>query len=685
MNVVGEDVPGPRTSWFGPMSLIACPVLLIAYLVFYHGLHPLVGAKAAGALYFLCFVPGYVLQRGLFRLKGLSPFETMVSSLLLGLLLTPLVWTVLCCLGLSAIFFPLVIVLGLAVPVFRRWHHRILRQPGGLAQVVAPADAPILWLALAIGMLWSYSISVVEIRDGQAYIIPYCDHTWHAAMAGEYARGVPAQAVPCIVGAKKWAYHYMPHVWCDMMRRATGADLQSAFFHIALTFRYPFVCLACYLALVRRFGRGAALTGVVFTFAVVGYVGHQGGVLLTNGLPRYLYENYPCAFGLVGVFLILYYVSVMKSDGPRVPLLLASVLSAVLLWYKANFALAVAPAVAVLSLVVLGKQRDYRWLLLCWGVQGLATGLRCWELATSDVRVPLIAQPLGFLTWWWDSLAAPEGWPAAALTAVRQAVDSLPVLVRWPAVLAVCFIHMFHISLVTLPYLLLRRRGGTTRFPINRADLLTLLILLFICAVWLISPQHREFAWIACFPLWFLVYALLFSLTGTLVYALVRRAMHSGKAVAVTTSAVLLFACVVNAQELRLRAVWQTRYRSDVISADLYDCYRYINTSTPLDSVILDPRCQERTTAGMLTERRMVLEREPNFHWQYNTAPILADVKQFYGKTDAQTARAILDRYGVDYVVADLSTGWEPPNPPLLSPVFRRGDAAVFLVRSDRR
>ena len=452
-----ENAKARRLDRLGPLSLIGCLLLLVAYLVFYHGLEPMVGCKAVACLYFLCFVPGYLAQRYLFRLQGLPKFETLLSSLLLGVLLTPFVWYAFCRLGISAIFFPMVLAIGLAVACSAAWHRRKPPQGDNAESLVTPADAAILWLSLAMAVLWSYSMTVVEMQDGQVHVMPYVDHAFHATLIAELARGVPAQTVPFVAGAQQLAYHYMPHMWCDMIRRATGADLQSAYFFIALTFRYLFVSLAVYLALVPRFGRMAALTGVGFTLAVVGYVGHAGAaVMFSNSLLGYLHGNYPAWFGLTGVFLILYYVSRIDSDKPRAPLLLASILSVSLLWYKANFALTIAPAVAILSLFVLGKRRDYRWWVLCVGVQALLTGLRLWELSSADFSQTIIWQPVVFLVWWWDIMSVPSGWPTAVLNAIRQSIETLPSVFQWPMVLAGCLLHRFHVGLIAVFYLLAR-------------------------------------------------------------------------------------------------------------------------------------------------------------------------------------------------------------------------------------
>lgn len=687
IDTIEENSHSRRLTWLGPCSLILCPVLLGVYLTVYHAVNPLVSAKSVAALYFLCFVPGYLVQHFLFRLKGLSKFEGLLSSLLLGVLLTPLAWYALCWMGIEVLFFPSVILAGLAVPLLGGWPRKYLHQRATGNLFVTPGDAGILFLSLALAVLWSYSMTVVELHDGQAHIIPYMDHPLHATLIAELARGVPAQTVPFISGAEKFAYHEMSDVWCAMIRQATGASLEEAYFYITLTFRYIFVSLGCYLVLVSRFGRPAALSGVVCMLAVVGYTDQpNNGFMLSNWLVVYLHASYPTAFGLTGVFLILYYISTIESQGTRAPLLMASILSVVLLWYKANFALAVAPAVAVFSLIVLAQRKDLRWWWLCVGVQALLTAFRYWQLSYADFAQELTWAPTAFMVWWWDTLRVPPGWPTTIMTTIKQTTESLPAALQWPAVLTVCVIHRFHVGLIGLGFLLGRCGLKKPALKINGSDTFTLLIILSALGGFVFFPVAKGMAWNVPFPLWALICALLFSLVGVLGYRAMRRALHSTKPVALAACAILLVAMASNAYGLRYAALWQTRYRSDVISEDLYTCYRFIQTSTPLESVILQPNPKLTATAGMLTQRQIVLEYD--HPWSVNffeTRPILADVQQFYATPTRDYALAVLDRYRVDYVVADLSTGWKSPIPAALTPIFERNQAVVFRVNKHSR
>lgn len=675
-----QDSRSGWLDWVGLVSLIACGALLGVYLVTYHGVGAAVGFKTVLAVYFLCFVPGYLVQRYVFGLRNLPRFEQMLSSLLLGVFLTPIVWYLCCWLEISTVFFPLIVAIGVSVPWVCGWFRGTLWSTDGANKLGAPGDAAILWLALGMAVLWSYSMSVVELRDSQAFIMPFGDHAFHVSLIAELGRGVPAQTLPFVAGAERFSYHEMPDVWCEMMRRATGADLQTAYFYLALTLRYVFMSIAIYLGLVRRFGRPAALMGVCFTLAVVGHVSLPSrDVMFSNSLLFYLHCSYPTAFGLTAVFLILYYVSLLKLQEPRPLLLLASVLSVVLLWYKANFAMVLAPAVAVLSLMVLRRQKDYRWWWVCVGTQALLTSIRVWQLSHADFAQVMTIRPLAFLIWWWDLLAVPSGWPTATLQAIRVTVEGWPSVLQWPVVLAVCLIHRFHIGLLAGVYLLVRLRRKTHEERGNLADSLTLLILVCTIAGFVLFPVAEGMVWNVSLSLWALVCAILFSLVGVMVYGGIVRALHGTRFVAFGCIVIVLLASIGNAYGLRMRAVWQTRYRSDVITEDVFECYRFIRNNTEPEAMILQPEPEGTATAGMLTQRRIVLDYDHSWSVNFfNTRPILADIKHFYRGSD--DASKFLRRYGVDYVVADLSEESMRPPATFLIPIFQRGSAVVFRI-----
>jgi hypothetical protein len=546
-----------------------------------------------------------------------------------------------------------------------------------------------------LAILWSSQLDLVAFRGGQVVVLPHDDHLLHTSLIAELARGVPPVTVPFMAIADKWAYHHLPDVWCDMVRRVAGIDARDTYFYLALPLRYVFVAFACYLALVRRFGRPAAIIGAFCVLAFTGYHGSQ--FLFTNWLLTYLYWNFPTSFGLVGVFLILYYVSAMDRERPRRLLLLISILSVLLFWHKANFALVVVPAVTVFSVLILARQHDYRWMLVCMTVQGLLVGVRYLDISTADLPAPLAFEPLKFVRymWWkgtlWLKALNESGsvWlalPVQALLAIRRNVDALPGLLKWPVVFVLCMVYLFHLGIVVGVLARIRCGFGRLRSQASMVDVLILLILLFCAVGFILLPVQKRLVWNVSMHIFALVYALLFALMGPVLCDLVRSLKHASRPVIAVAAVVLSGAFVGNAYALGKKAFGPTSDMQDVISQSQYACYRYVEAATPQDAMVLHPRFEVGLKAGaMLTQRRVVLEwGTPSWERRRDLRQIRSDLRAFYSGVDAGEARAILDQYTVDYVIANRSLPGTAEYAPFLAEVFTSGDMAVYQVDKDR-
>ncbi len=655
----------------GVLSLVGCPILLIAYLLVHHDVDLLTAIRAFIALYFLGVAPGYLLQRYLFRIKPATAFETLLSSLVLGVLLTPFLWYGLCWAGLQGLFAPFVIGLGLVVPGVARWHRRPWLL---LKQLVYPADAPILWLAAGLVIVWSHTISIVEIQEGRVAIKAHYDHGFHAIQTAELARGVPPQALPFFSSVQRSAYHYMPHVWCDLMRRAAGTDPDTAYFHIALPLRYLLLSFACYLALVRRFARLPALAGVLCMLAFV----EPARFSFPKGWLIYLHYNYPTSFGLMVTFLILYYVAFMDRKRSHAVLLLISILSGLLLYFKSLHALAVMPAVGIFSAIILIKRRDYRWLMVCLSVQGAIATVFYLQSQSASFKPTLVLAPFAFVQWWWSRLALPP----SVNDSLHQMIESCPDLLRWPVIFLGCLIQRFHLGIIILTYLVLSGRFGARRPRLLSQDMLVALILLACVAGLVLFPIQEGLVWNISIHVWALVSALVFALMGPAIVDLFQRLLASRRRAFVGIGAAAIAVGIgYNAYALRRVALWETNGSSGYVSAPFYECCRFINATAPSESVILHPRYRECYFVSLLTGRRSVLEYALNWQHFYPTAPILADLDDFYAGTDDESARTILDRYKVDYVVLDRVETPPPQDDSFLDPVFRSGEMVVYHVR----
>ncbi len=671
----------------GPLSVCLFPVVIIAYLTLHHSVSFLVAFRAVLTPYFLCFVPGYVCQRWVFKFRKLPPFESILSSFVLGLLLMPPVWYIARWTGLGMPTLCFTTLLGLALPILGRWHRCLNREC--MSNLVGPGDAVILWATLGLTMLWSCSLTVVDRHDGIVRVMPYPDHASHMTVIGELGRGIPMQAVPFVAGPTTLSYHLMPDVWCDMLCWATGADLETAYFKLALTLRYLFFCFACYLALLPRFGRAASAVAVVATLTITGAVTYAVPLLKTvmfsNWLLHYFHCNYPSAFGLALIFLVIYYVSRIGLLPVRSVTIVSSCLACVLLWYKANFALALLPAVLLFNAVVLLRKRDYRWLVLCTVGSLLLVVLRRWELSFADFVILPVMQPSAFLAWWWNRLIeVPPGWPINSIIGDGTWILAVGRPWQWGIVLIVCMTAMFHVSLLSIPYLVSRCGWRRRLADSSAADLLSLIFLLVTVLGLAVFPVQLGHPGNIGFALRAAMWAVLGPLLGVMVYRALRYMSKRNSWGRAFAAVIVLAILVQNARPLRASAFWQTRYGPDKISADLHDCYRFIKDATPAEAMVLQENVAGPWTAGLLTQRRVVLEMEYQWrHWFYDTLPIAYDVKRFYNGANDSEALRILRRYGITHIVADLSRHALPLGDDIVREIFRKNTTVVLEVRGE--
>ena len=119
---------------------------------------------------------------------------------------------------------------------------------------------------------------------------------------------------------------------------------------------------------------------------------------------------------------------------------------------------------------------------------------------------------------------------------------------------------------------------------------------------------------------------------------------------------------------------------SGAVSEGFHACCRYIETSTEPDSVILQPKFEDYVFVSMLTQRRSVLEYSVALSPWYDVDPIAADLSRFYSGMTAEAARDLLDRYRVDYVLADAHAFAPPDDESLLRKEFSNKDTAVYRV-----
>ena len=674
--------PRGRT-WAAVSALLACLALGLWYLAVHHGLGVGVAIRVLLGCYVLGVAPGYLVGAYVFRLRGRSPFETIVSSFVLGMLVSPPIWYVLNCIGLGAVFFPLAWGAGIVVALIglRSWRRR---RVAGVASCPLWSELLLIGLVSCSSVLWTYSQRIVEFDNGRGVIRAYRDHAYHAARVGELARGVPAERVPFVVGPHRRAYHYMPDVSCDLIRRFCGADVLGSYFHVALPLRYVLMGLACYLALTRRFGPWSAVVGVGCLLGVVGF--RWGHILSNADLLIYLNSSFTAPFGLAIVFVILYYLSGGGRFG-RGHWLLVSMLSAMLLWYKANFALPVLPSVALVVGWQLYRRGDYRWLAVCWGAQALLVGVHQWELAGADAGFGMALSPFAFLTWWWRVLGLPEAVDAG----VRGVVDALPAVVHGPVVLAICVLYWFHVTIGCLAILLWRfgfcRRGSGRR----GYDAFVVATVLACVAGFVLFPigvdriTGRDISWDVSSHLFCLLWTLGMALLGPVVVGALRVLWRAQLGVRACVAIVLVLLIVPDATRLRRLALWETRVCEGTISRARYDAFRHVAHATEPSSVVLHPWVEHTTAlASMLTQRRMVLDGYGTWQGSYDAAPVIRDVAALYDAATVEEVAEILTRLGADYVMVDRGRSWRPPPGAGLQETYRNEEVLIYHVSDER-
>ncbi len=668
--------------WVGVVCLAVAMAGLMTYLTAWHGLAFGAGCRTMISLAVLGLLPGLALQRLVFRLPALGPFEEGISALLLGMLVTPAVWYALACLGLGVAFAPMIAVAALIVPFLLGWHHEPI---AGLRRLGRSTDPVALVLVLGLMILWSYSLRLVEPVEGGVAIWPYTDHIQHALMVRELSLGVPTQVVPFLAGAKKWAYHMLPDVWCDLLRRGAGTDSNQAYFFLALPLRYVLVSLAVYLFLARRFGRRSAWIGVVCVFGFTGWGERQ---VLTNWLLGYLHQSYPTAFGLVGVFLILTYATDLRVARPGPQLLLCSLLSVLLLWYKANFALVAAPAAFLLSTVVLLRSRSFGWWAACLGVQAAFALIRLLDVSSSDLHGTFVFEPGAFVVHWWGTLGV--WWGTTIVSTFVNGtlipfVSSLPAPLEWPMKFVLLLLWRFHVAVIVLPYAVWRFGFARGRQPGRHADRLVLGILACTVAGFVVFPIQRGMTWNVSLHNVFLLDAMLMAMLGVVAWDAARRVALRGR---IARLAVITVALLVAADSGRrtITGVMPSLAGRCVISNDLHACCDFVAENTPEDAVIVHPDYAERDHgASLLMQRRQVLDNGACWQQQHMkyVGDTLGDLDALFGRRQAEDRVEVLTRYGVDYVVAADAKLEIKELRPVLQEVFRAGDTAVYRV--DRR
>ncbi len=686
-DTLGAGVRG----YAGVVSTVSCVTILALAGHVWLNLSGITILRVLAGLYVLGIAPGYLVQRLVVRSGGRTPFEIATSSLLLGVLLTPFAWYLANAGGMPMLFWMLVGIGGVAAPiVWRRSRHSLTKS----LERIELSETLSLWGGVALTLMWGMVATLatpVHTSEGIVSRIGM-DHQFHLGWMAEFARGIPAAMGPFMAPDHRWAYHCLPDLWCDLLRRISGTDIDTAYFRVALPLRYVLISLACYLGLHRRFGRiGAGLSAL----AMFGWLGasHVRSFMpcppLTNWLATYFDWNPPSGPALVAIFLTLYFVSLARGRGTRGNLVIASGLAGLLFWNKANLALVVVPAVLLFVGVRLLLRRDVRGLALSAAVfLGIVAAFYL-SVRSADLRSVLVFAPFRFMHYlWWEGSeclaglkpAMLAGASADAVRTLRYGVDCLPSVLRPPAIFAICMTYLFHVGIVVGVLAVWRRGFGRRQGRLGDVDRLMLLILGFTLIGFVLLPVQRGFTFNLGLHNFAVVHALLLALAGPVLASLIASAWRSGRKVFIGT--IVAVVCVVGVNAYAMTAGGGTR-QSDathVISPDTYACYGWIKRHTPKDAIILHPGYSHGSLAAcVLTQRRQVLDCAPwwSCQWPRVVLPRIEACMAFYRGMEPDAARAWLEEREVDYVITKRGFPGRAAYAPFLREEFTHGDQAV--------
>ncbi len=504
-----------------------------------------------------------------------------------------------------------------------------------------PVELGLISLAFVAAAACVPRLGAVRWRGDELVVSTYLDHLFHASIVHELLRAVPPRQMPFFAGERFWSYHFYGDV-SDAVVSLVGGWHPLAVHLGGGGLLIWFLMVLGLTVTARRLAR-SLLGAPVLTFLFL------GGVTLEDASRRYLSDNTPAVFGvavLTAVVLLLW-PRPRPSDG-RVRL--AGFLAGGLYFYKANFFLVAAPAVAAVGVVWLIGREPRRMLWLALGGVAGAVGPLAWH-AMSPRRaggigfeyglymrylaglqsLELSTSPWGPALYFVQWLVTEVSGPCAALALLGVLARRLRPRARVRGDLAASV--GLAVGAVTWAVVMLWLvESGTGRFTAwNVAGHTVVLVPIFglSLATWgLGAVAERLRPW----RTWLLAAASL----ATLVSALVFDANPRGE-----------------------RALGPELSRAMVALA-----------RTPTDAVVLSAQLTDGPTfLSALSGRRVVLERVNTFRSFFASIPQRErDVADIHDREDTGRVEALLDAYRVTHMLVGVDR-------PLRAPI----DAAVIV------
>lgn len=266
--------------------------------------------------------------------------------------------------------------------------------------VTPPESRSVEWAVLAI-TLWvaSRASEFVSEAAGSVKLTQYWDLTWHLAMIKDgLLRGLPLAQSPLLAGAPAPSYHPAFDDWAIAVVQGMYLPVAPALFSIVLPLTAVFFVAAVSAAtgaLVRSH-RAMSIAPMVF-----------GAILLMQRLPegvrsavgdgglgdlRYFAWNPPAMLGAVAAATSVALVAASdESESSTARLLWAALLAGAVVMFKANTALAIAPAFGLLVCIrALRRKETIRNSAAVLGL--LVVSFAVCYLTTRGASVPMAVQ-----------------------------------------------------------------------------------------------------------------------------------------------------------------------------------------------------------------------------------------------------------------------------------------------------
>lgn len=518
--------------------------------------------------------------------------------------------------------------------------------------------------------------------DGLEYRQFLVDNRYHVSLIYEMFRGIPMQETPQLSGMPFTRYHFMAHVLTWIPVRYAGADLMDTF-HVYMPVLFTLLMAAHTYYASKRLGGGRPFgyAGTVLMFFL--YMPAGGLFFLRFARPEsfqleQLYFSYnltaamPVALGFAHLFIMW-----TKSSLRAAPGIAAAVFAAALFLFKANIFIIVFPAfMCVAGISFLRERRGRRA-----AAAAIAAGI-----AAFGILFALYSQYpdlVGFKLKYGAYADRIFGSHFSFGPHTRGIVRALPDAARQAA------------TIITAPLL----QSGAVNAVL-------------LCVYYLAAPRKIFSDYFRMFGIFFFaallfVYSFLVDSAGLMnltefippfVFAFAvfpavgglkcirdriagACSVDSNEAGPMTrTKAVARLLCIASVAG----SVYVTFVPFGVfhfpLSPDEVEVWEQAEKITPLESVFLGSNYS--TGLGtFIGGRRTVVGIE----WQEDQMPEeyrgrAGDAECFFRTTDAAEAEKIIERYGIDYVVAADGDEIHFPRAGLLREKYRAGDTAMYRV-----